>query len=121
MSSEACIGRTQFVSDHLVDQIIEGRKTASVTNLSDVFVDEDEYNTVLRVGQYFDVYDSKLTVRCRIRVTGMELCRWGGIPERLWRGETNSSAREFREDHVDFFNDPSDDFEFIAYYFELVD
>ena len=36
--------RIQFVSDSLVDQIIAGRKTASVVLLEEVDVDEDEYN-----------------------------------------------------------------------------
>jgi uncharacterized protein YhfF len=57
--------------------------------------------------------------RCTIRITAMELCRWGAIPERLWRGETNTSADEFRADHIDYFENPVDDFEFVAYYFEL--
>ena len=50
----------------------------------------------------------------------MELCRWDAIPERLWRGETDNSADEFRRDHVDYFDDPTDDYEFAAYYFEKV-
>jgi hypothetical protein len=50
----------------------------------------------------------------------MELCRWDTIPERLWRGETNTSPDGFREDHLEYFGNPSGDFEFVAYYFELV-
>ena len=112
--------RIQFVSDRLVEQIINGEKTASVVALDEVDVDEDEYNHALVVGHYYEVYDSKLKPRFIIRVTAMELCRWDNIPERLWRGETNTDADEFKEDHLDYFNDPSDDFEFVAYYFELV-
>ena len=110
----------QFVSDHLVDQIIAGRKTASVTCLDDVNVDEDEYNHALVVGEYYDVYDSHLAKRCTVRVTAMKLAYWHNIPERLWRGETNKNAEEFRLDHEEFFNHPAEDFEFVAYYFELV-
>ena len=45
----------------------------------------------------------------------------GGIQAiRLWRGETNTGADEFRADHLDFFPDPGPGFEFVAYYFELV-
>ena len=33
--------------------------------------------------------------------------------------QTNTDADEFRADHVEYFDDPSDDFEFVAYYFEL--
>lgn len=113
--------RIQFVSDHLVDQIIAGRKTASVTNLEEVNIDVDEYNSALVIGGYYDVYDSKLVNRGTIRIIAMELCRWDDIPERLWRGETNESADEFQDDHIAYFKNPGDDFEFAAYYFELID
>lgn len=111
--------RIQFVSDALVQQIVEGRKTASVVALDEVNVAEDEYNDALVVGQYYDVYDSKLERRATIRVVAMELCRWDSIPERLWRGETNANADEFRSDHEEYFGAPDEDFEFVAYYFEL--
>ena len=110
--------RIQFVSDTLVDQIIEGRKTASVAELGEVDVAEDEYNDALVVGRHYDVYDSKLERRGTIRIIAMELCRWNSIPERLWRGETNLSADEFRSDHEEYFGVPGDDFEFVAYYFD---
>lgn len=116
-----CHLKMQFVSDQLVDQIIEGRKTASVVALDEVDVTENEYNDALVVGRFYDVYDSRLTPRVTIRITAMELCRWDSIPERLWRGEVESSANEFRDDHIDFFNNPGPDFEFIAYYFERID
>ena len=111
--------RIKFVSDRLVEQIINGEKTASVVDLDEVDLDEDEYNHALVVGQHYDVYDLSLANRCTIRITAMELCRWDTIPERLWRGETNESADAFRADHVDYFENPEDDFEFVAYYFEL--
>ena len=50
----------------------------------------------------------------------MELCRWDNIPERLWRGETNNNAEEFRQDHLYFFENVTPDLEFVAFYFELV-
>jgi uncharacterized protein YhfF len=112
--------RIQFVSDALVQQIVEGRKTASVMPLGEVDVTDGDYDDPLVVGEIYDVYDSALAVRAAIRITAMELCRWDAIPERLWRGETNSSAGEFRADHVDYFDNPNPDFEFVAYYFELV-
>jgi len=112
--------RIEFVSDRLVEQIVEGRKTASVVRLDAVDVDEDEYNNALVVGHLYEVYDGVRSPRCVIRVTGMELCRWDDIPERLWKGETNEDADEFRADHLEYFEDPGDDFEFIAYYFHLI-
>ena len=111
--------RMQFVSDHLVEQIIEKKKTASVAYLENLDQDEDEYNHALVVGKFYDVYDSKLVKRCTIRITSIELCQWNNIPERLWRGETNKNAHEFREDHKEYFNYPQDSFEFAAYYFQL--
>ena len=44
--------RIQFVSDNLVDQIVEGRKTASCEWLNQ-FGDEDDYNHALTVGEYY--------------------------------------------------------------------
>ncbi len=112
--------RIEFVSDRLVEQIIDGRKTASVVLLDEVDVDEDEYNHALVVGHYYEVYDSTRNPRCVIRITGMELCRWDDVPERLWMGEINEDADGFRADHIDYFDNPLDDYEFIAYYFQHV-
>jgi len=113
--------RIQFVSDRLVEQIIEGKKTASVVKVCEVEHDEDEYNSAIVVGEYYAVYNSQFIHKCTIRLVSMELCRWNAIPERLWRGETNDSAEEFKQDHLDYFHNPPDDFEFIAYYFELTE
>jgi uncharacterized protein YhfF len=114
------VRRIQFVSDELVEQIVKGRKTASVAKLGEVDRADGDYDDPLVVGEYYEVFDSRLVPRCTIRITAMELCRWNEIPERLWRGETNADADEFRQDHRDYFGDVSDDFEFVAYYFELV-
>ncbi len=110
----------QFVSDALVEQIVEGKKTASVAKLGEVDLKMGEFDDPLVVGEYYDVYDSSLTARATIRLVGMELCRWEDIPERLWQGETNLSADEFRQDHLDYFENPGPGFEFVAYYFERV-
>jgi len=110
--------RIQFVSDALVEQIASGSKTASVVRVGEVDKAAGEYDDPLVVGEYYDVYDSSLVVRATIRVVGMELCRWEDIPERLWRGETNTSADQFRRDHLDYFEDPGPGFEFVAYYFD---
>lgn len=112
--------RIQFVSDALVQQIVEGKKTASVVRLGEVDVADGDYDDPLVVGEIYDVYDSTLAVRATVRIVAMELCRWDDIPERLWRGEANASADEFRRDHTDYFNGPGPGFEFVAYYFEQV-
>ncbi len=113
--------RMTFVSDSLVVQIIRGEKTASVSRVEEVNVIVDDFDDPLVVGEYYDVFDSKFVKRTTIRIVAMELCRWDHIPERLWLGETNSNADEFRVDHRDYFDNPSDDFEFVAYYFEKCD
>ena len=112
--------RIQFVSDALVQEIVDGIKTASVVDLGDVDVADGDYDDPLVVGEVYDVYDSALTVKATIRVVAMELCRWDAIPERLWRGEGNVDAEAFKADHVDYFENPTDEFEFVAYYFENV-
>jgi uncharacterized protein YhfF len=115
------VKRIQFDSDQLVTQIIAGTKTASVVSLDTVNIDEDKYNHALVVGEYYEVYDSNLIKRCTIRIIAMELCKWSDISECLWRGENNASADEFRKDHQEYFDNPTDDFEFIAYYFYLIE
>lgn len=112
--------KIQFAFDGLVDQIVAGRKTASVVNLGMVDLAEGDYDDPLVVGEYYDVFDSHLVVKATIRIIAMELCRWDQIPERLWRGETNNNADEFRQDHLEFFGEVSPDFEFVAFYFELI-
>jgi len=109
----------QFVTDSLVQQITEGKKTASVARLEEIERAGGEYDDPLVVGAFYDVFDSRLGVRATIRIIGMELCRWDNIPERLWRGETNVSADEFRQDHIEYFENPGPEFEFVAYYFKL--
>ena len=66
-----------------MEQIIEGKKTASVAFLNEGEFDEDEYNSALVVGEYYAVYDSQLVQKCTIRIVAMELCQWDKIPERL--------------------------------------
>lgn len=112
--------KIQFDFDSLVQQIVEGRKTASVVRLGEVDISDGDYDDPLVVGEYYDVYDSKLKPRATIRITAMEMCRWDNIPERLWRGETNQNADEFRQDHLYFFDNISPDLEFVAFYFELI-
>jgi uncharacterized protein YhfF len=89
--------RMQFVSDRLVQQVVDGIKTASVVRLGEIESRDGEYDDPLVVGE----------------------CYWEEIPERLWRGETNRSADEFREDHLEYFQNSGPGFEFVAYYFEL--
>ena len=109
-----------FTRDGLIDQIIEGRKTASVEWI-DQQGELDEWDSALRVGDLYTVCDSKRVPRCRVRVTSIRLCRWSDIPDWLWRGEVCRSADQFRNGHIDYFKDPNKDFEFIGYEFELTE
>jgi len=114
------INRMSFTSDHLIDQIIRGEKTASAETIEDQG-ELDEWDSALGVGIIYVVCDSKRTPRCRIKVNRIELCRWDDIPEWLWRGETNHCAQEFRDDHDEFFDHPAEGFEFVGYRFECVE
>lgn len=113
--------RMQWSDSRLIEQIIDGRKTATVRRLSES-EGIDEYNTALHVGEVYQVYDANRRPRVTIRLTAIELATWGDIPEALWRrdpavsGEVSEAA--FRGDHADYFGDPSDDFEYLALYFE---
>ena len=97
-----------------------GRKTASVARLEEVDAQLDDYNGPAIVGQFHDVFYLDHTSKCRIRITGMELCRWDAIPETLWRGEVCTNVEHFQKGHAEYFDDPEDDYEFVAYYFELI-
>ena len=112
--------KIQFDFDSLVEQIVKGQKTASVVRLGEVDISDGEYDDPLVVGECYDVFDSHLTPRAAIRITAMELCRWENIPERLWLGETNNNAEEFRQDHLYYFDNIRPDLEFVAFYFELI-
>ncbi len=54
----------------------EGRETATVRRIewSEGY---DDYNTPLHVGATYTVYDEHRQPRCRLRLTAIELARWG--------------------------------------------
>ena len=112
--------RMTFTFDRLIDQIIEGRKTATVERIEEQGY-LDEWDTGLGIGYVYTVHDSERAPRCRIKVVRLELCRWDAIPEWLWRGEANQNADEFRDDHVDYFGNPGPGFEFVGVEFQLVE
>ncbi len=115
--------RMQWLDGRLIDQIVAGRKTATVRRLEES-TGIDGYNTALHVGAVYQVYDAERQARVAIRLTAIELARWGDLPEALWRrdpavsGEVSEVA--FRSDHAGYFGDPDNDFEFLALYFKLV-
>ncbi len=115
--------RIKWDNSVLVEQIINGRKTATAWPIESG-LGVDEYNTPLHVGLVYTIYDGETTPRCQVRITAVELAKWGHIPERLWQedpafsGEVSLEA--FIGDHYDYFGQPGDDFEFLAIYFELI-
>ena len=116
--------RIRWSNSTLVQQIIDGKKTATAWPIESG-LGVDEYNTPIHVGLIYTIYDGETKPRCRVKITAVELARWGDIPERLWRedpafsGEVSLEA--FIRDHYDFFGRPDDDFEFLAIYFKCVE
>lgn len=110
--------------DSLVVEILEGKKTATVTKADEYFKSEGEYDDGgYAVGDVVDVYDLRQRLRCRIRVTEVYPVRFGHIPEKLWKEEACRSAEHFQEAHRRCwpFWDLADDFEMMAMHFELVE
>lgn len=113
--------RMQWSDRRLIEQIIDGRKTATVRRLPES-AGIDRYNTALHVGAVYQVYDAERQPCVAIRLTAVELARWGNLPEALWcrdpsvSGEVSEAA--FRADHAGYFGHPSNDFEFLALYFD---
>jgi uncharacterized protein YhfF len=110
--------------DHLVEEILSGEKTATVTKADEYHLPEGEYDTGgWEVGDLVDVYDLRGNRRAVVRVTEVYDVRFGDVPEKLWRGEACRSAEHFREAHrrcwPDY--DLTPDFEMKAVHFELVD
>ncbi len=121
--SPAMKHRMQWLDRRLIEQIIDGRKTATVRRLEES-AGIDDYNTALHVGAVYQVYDAGCQPRVAVRLTAVELARWGDLPEALWRrdpavsGEVSEAA--FRADHAEYFGHPSDGFEFLALFFNPV-
>ena len=113
----------QWYDSALIEQIIAGTKTATVRPL-EWSAGLDSYNTAIHCGAVYTVHDATRTPRCLIRITGVELCTWGAIPDRLWQRDPASdgsvSLHAFRADHDDYFSRPKDDHEFLAIYFQTV-
>lgn len=112
----------QWLDERLIAQILAGIKRATVRPLT-WHEGLDRWNTPLRVGAIYRVVDGEARTRAWVRVTEVALVRWDAIPERLWRAdpgaEGEASRAAFRRDHRDFFEEPGDDYEFLAIYFTL--
>jgi len=110
--------------DSLVLDVIAGRKTVTADTVEDYAKGYGELGDGGYVaGDIIDVHDLKGQPRCTIRATEVRVIRFGDIPEDVWRGETLSSAQEFRDVHIRCLPhlDLHDGFEFVTLHFELVD
>ena len=74
-------------------------------------------------GELVEVYDLKGIHRCVIRITEVYETKFGNIPEKLWLGECNSSADEFRAEHISCWPEYviTDQFLITVNHFELVE
>jgi len=98
--------RTQFWGadendDRLILQIIDGKKTATACPAEIYYEPDGDYEDGgFEVGDIVEVYDLKGKIRCLIEITEYYTTAFGSIPEKLWRGEGNINAEEFKEDHI---------------------
>ena len=109
--------------DSLVREVIAGRKTVTADTVEDYYKGYGELGDGGYVaGDIIDVVDLKGRPRCTIRATEVRVITFGDIPEDVWRGETFSSAQEFRDVHIRCLPhlDLHDGFEFVTLHFELV-
>ena len=110
--------------DSLVRDVIAGHKTVTADTVEDYYKGYGELGDGgYAAGDIIDVFDLRGRPRCTVRATKVEIIRFGDIPEAVWRGETFTSAEEFREVHVRCLPhlDSHDAFEFVALHFELLE
>lgn len=118
-------GRDEY-DDHLLQEILDGLKTATVCPAREFDVPAGEYDDGgYAVGDIVEVYDNRPEpqLRCRIEITEVYNVPFGDIPEKLWRGEATSSAEDFRDAHRRCWPDLdlTDDFPLTATHFRLVE
>ena len=109
--------------DSLVREVIAGHKTVTADTVEAYYKGYGELGDGGYVaGDLIDVYDLQGRARCTIRALEVRVIKFGDIPEDVWRGETFSSAQEFRDVHIRCLPhlDLHDDFEFVTLHFELV-
>ena len=110
--------------DSLVREVIAGHKTVTADTVEAYYAGYGELGDGgYAAGDLIDVYDLQGRPRCTIRANEVRVIKFGDIPEDVWRGETFSSAQEFRDVHIRCLPhlDLHDDFEFVTLHFELVD
>ena len=86
--------------DHLVLQIIDGKKTATCCptqyfDQADGKFHDGGYN----IGDLVEVYDLKGNLRCLIKINEKYETTLGDFPDMLWQGECCKNAKEFQDEH----------------------
>jgi uncharacterized protein YhfF len=110
--------------DSLPRAVMDGRKTVTADTAAEYYKPYGEYGDgSYAPGDIIEVYDLKQRLRCIIKATKVYTVEFGDIPEEVWRGETFSSAEEFREVHIRCMPhvDLHDHFELVTLHFELVE
>lgn len=110
--------------DLLVRQILDRVKTATACPAEEYYLSGgDCEDGGFEVGDLVEVYDLKQQLRCIIKITEVYSAKFGSIPEKLWRGEGDGSADQFRRNHRACWPHLTidDDFEMIINHFELVE
>jgi uncharacterized protein YhfF len=110
--------------DHLVREILEGQKTASVDLARTYHLPDGDYDDGgLEVGDLVEVYDGRKRLRCTIQITEVYEASFGDIPEKLWRAEVCESAEHFQRAHREVWPDEglTDETKLIAFHFRLVE
>jgi uncharacterized protein YhfF len=109
--------------DSLVRSVMDHRKTVTADTVPDYYKPYGEYGDgSYAPGDIIEVYDLKQRLRCIIKASKVYTIELGNIPEEVWRGETFSSAEEFREIHIRCLPhlDLHDHFEMVTLHFELL-
>jgi uncharacterized protein YhfF len=115
-------GSLTFPYAWLLDQVLDGRKTASVLRPGERNYGVDPDDATVRVGGIYEACAPDGDARCRIRVIRMRELRWGDpVPEDLWRAEACADDAAFRREHVEWFSNPSPEYRYRAFWFERVD
>ncbi|MFM0644927.1 ASCH domain-containing protein, partial [Paraburkholderia bryophila] len=87
--------------DSLPRAVMDGRKTVTADTVAEYYKQSGEYGDgSYAPGDIIEVYDLKQRLRCIIKATKVDTIKFGNIPDEVWRGETFSSAEEFREVHI---------------------
>ena len=117
------------LGDRLIQEVMDGEKTATCCPRSD-YTEEELAEVTSSVGEVVDVLDADENVRCRVRMVAVYETTFGRPAPGLVRGEGfGDDADAFRQDHTNAWADEmeeegnplSDDTILVVEEFELAD